>query len=98
MKNYWVNRMKEIKLRDIAKIQYLYVGIFEEEDSEYPDYRIIRNKERAVDRILNCITDDKEEQKRIYECIEHGSWNFEDRTFKPICDELRNLGYTILEG
>lgn len=90
--------MKEIHLKDIAKIQRLYIEIFEEEDNVYPNYRIIRNKERAVDRILDKITTDKEEQKNIYDCIIQGSWYNTDGSYKPICNRLRDLGYQIKKG
>ena len=87
---------KEINLIDIAKLQKLYIDIFEEEDCDYPDYRIIRNKEKAVERILNKITNDEEEQRKIYDIIVHESWNMNDRTFKPICDGIRALGYKVI--
>lgn len=40
-----------IELKDIMKLQHLYIDIFSEEDEDYPDSRIINNKERAVQRI-----------------------------------------------
>lgn len=39
---------------------------------------------------------DKEEQRKIYHIIVHESWNMKDRTFKPICDEIRALGYKVV--
>lgn len=90
--------MREIKLYNIAKIQHWYIQIFEEEDSDYPNYRRIAIFNRAIDRKLNEITDNKEEQRKIYNIIIHQSWNMNDRTFKPICDDLRKLGYTIIQG
>ena len=88
---------KQIKLKDIVRLQYLYIEIFEQEDEDYPDYRIIRAKERIVDKILDSITKDQSEKNKIYDCITRGSWNTEDKTFKPICDDLRKLGYTIIK-
>lgn len=90
--------MREIKLYNIAKIQHWYIEIFGEEDSDYPNYRRIANFNRAIDRKLNEITDNKEEQQKIYNIIVYQSWNMNDRTFKPICDDLRALGYTIIQG
>ena len=90
--------MKEIKLIDIAKIQHWYIEIFSEEDSDYPNYKRIGQFNRHITRVLNSITKDKEEQRKIYDIIVHQSWNMKDRTFKPICDDLRMLGYTIIQG
>ncbi len=39
--------MMKIDLKDIIKIQHLEMEIFEEEDNDYVDYRIVKNKERA---------------------------------------------------
>lgn len=47
----------KIELKDIKKLQHLYIDIFSEEDEDYPDHRVINNKERAVQRILDRITD-----------------------------------------
>lgn len=89
---------KKIIFRDIAKIQHLYMGIFEAENSDYVDYRVVRNKERAVYRILDKYTSDPEEQKKIYDIIASGSWDTEDQTFKTICNHIRELGYEVIEG
>lgn len=89
---------KNILLKDIVKIQHLYIGIFEEEDSDYVDYRVVRNKERAVYRILDKYSSDPEEQKKIYNIIASGSWDTEDYTFKTICNRIRELGYEVTGG
>lgn len=86
---------KNIELKDIVKIQKLYMDIFYEEDQDYPDRRIITNKQKALQRILDKITISKGEQLAILSAIQSESWNTEDKTFKPICDKLRELGYTI---
>ena len=52
-----------LDFQKIAKIQHLYMGIFYEEDSDYPDYRVIRPKERSIDKMLNDFTTDKQKQK-----------------------------------
>jgi len=88
--------MREIKLVDIAKLQHWYIEVFEEEDSDYPEYRRIAQFNKHIDRVLNEITKDAQEQKKILDIIVHQSWNMTDRTFKPICDDLRVLGYTII--
>ena len=62
-----------------------------------PDYRRIAQFNKHIDRVLNEITKDAQEQKKIWYIIVHQSWNMTDRTFKPICDDLRALGYTIIE-
>ena len=87
---------KEINLIDIAKLQKWYTDIFEQEDCDYPDYRVIGQKNRHTQRILNKITPNKEEQRKIYDIIVHESWNMKDRTFKPICDGIRALGYKVI--
>ncbi len=83
----------KINLKDIIKIQYLEMEIFEEEDDFSVDNRIVINKERAIYNILEKITDDREKQKEIRCVIYENMWNTEDNTFKPICDALRKLGY-----
>lgn len=88
---------KEIDLKDIVKMQKLYIDIFSEEDGDYLDRRIIVNKEKAVQKILDKITNNKGEQLAIWGVIQRESWNAEDKTFKPICDKLRELGYVILQ-
>lgn len=85
----------KIDFKDIVKLQRLYIEIFEEDG--YPvDYRIVRNKERAQQRILNKITDDTILQNKIISAIGSGSWNSEDNTYRQICDELRSLGFEII--
>lgn len=86
----------EIELKDIVKLQELYINIFAEEDEDYPDYRKIKNKEQAKQRILDRITNDNEKQQEIWLIIGQGSWNITDLTFKPICDLLRAFGYKII--
>lgn len=88
---------KEIELKDIVKMQNLYIDIFYEEDEDCPDRRIIVKKEKAVQRILDKITNNKGEQLAIWGTIQRESWNIEDKTFKPICDKLRKLGYVIIQ-
>jgi len=92
-----MNADEKIKLdfQKIAKIQHLYMDIFEEEDSDYVDYRVIRPKERSIDKMLNSFTKDKEKQKEIYDTIIHYTWNNYDMTFRPICNALREKGYEI---
>lgn len=86
----------KIELKDIKKLQHLYIDIFTEEDEYYPDKRIISNKERAAQRILDKITDKKFNQIEIWKVIQIKSWNTTDNTFKPICNRLRELGYEII--
>ena len=88
---------KEIELKDIVKMQNLYIEIFYEEDEDCPDRRIIVKKEKAVQRILTKIINNKGEQLAIWGTIQRESWNIKDKTFKPICDKLRELGYAIIQ-
>ena len=87
-----------IDFKDIVKLQRLYVEIFEEEDCDYPNRRIIAPKEKAIERILNKITNDNTKKQEIYRCVCEGTWCWEDNTYKPICDRLRDLGYVIKES
>lgn len=87
-----------IELKDIKKLQCLYIDIFSEEDEDYPDNRVINNKERAVQRILDRITDKKFNQIEIWKVIQLKSWDATDNTFKPICNRLRELGYEIINN
>lgn len=88
---------KKIKMSQIKKIFNLSFEIFEEQDNFYPDNRIVKNKERAINNILSKITPDTKEQCLILESIEKEMFNKKDYTYKPICDNLRSLGYTIVE-
>ena len=97
IKNKTADEIK-IELKDIKKLQHLYIDIFSEEDEDYPDRRVINNKERAVQRILDKITDKKFNQIEIWKVIQIKSWDTTDNTFKPICDRLRNLGYEIINN
>ena len=97
IKNKTADEIK-IELKDIKKLQHLYIDIFSEEDEDYPDRRVINNKERAVQRILDRITNKKFNQIEIWKVIQIKSWDTADNTFKPICDRLRNLGYEIINN
>lgn len=90
--------MENIPLKLIVEIQHLSIDLFEALDTDYPDGRIVRAKEKAIQNRLAKITDNEKEQGQILDAIEHGNWRTDDMTFKPICDELRELGYTIVEG
>lgn len=90
--------MKKIKLYHIVKIQKASIRLFEAQDDVFPDGRAVKANERAIQYWLNKITEDKEEQRKIFDIIERNNWNATDITYKPICDELRKLGYEVLEG
>ena len=88
----------EIYLYYIVKIQAVTIRLFEAQDEDYPDYRVVRANERSIEKWLDRITKDQKQRKNILEIIENENWNFKDGTFKPICEKLRDLGYTIIEG
>lgn len=92
-----VRRMKQIDGEYLVKLQAATIRKFAAEDSDYPDCRAIRANERAIQKWLNKITDNADEQRQILDVIEHGNWNMKDTTFKPIFDELRALGYEVVE-
>lgn len=91
-------RNKKIQLRQVKKIFDLLFQIFEENDCDFPDRRVIKNKEKAINNILDKITKDKKERELILDNIEKEMFNTKDYTYKPICDNLRCLGYTIIQG
>ena len=88
----------DLDFQKIAKIQKLYVEIFEEEDCDCPDYRVIRPKENAIFKILNSFTKNREKQNEIYDIIIHNTWDTSDSSYKPICDGLREKGYNIINN
>lgn len=90
--------MKKIYMSQIKKIAILCLEAFEEQDNNYPDMRIVRNKERAIRNTLKKITEDEEEQRKIYNAIDDEIFNYADCTYKPMCNNLRALGYTVVEG
>ena len=86
----------KIDFKDIVKLQRLYIEIFEEEDGYPVDRRIVSKKEAAMQRILDKTTEDTILQNKIISAVGRESWNSEDITYKPICDELRELGFEIV--
>ena len=88
---------RRINVYYIVKLQAATIRLFEAEDDWHPDYRAVRINERAIQTWLDKITDDEDEQREILRVIESNNWNREDKTFKPIFDELKALGYE-LEG
>ena len=86
---------REIQIRNNGQIllETLY-----DLDEDYPDKRVISNKERAVQRILDKITDKRFNQIEIWKVIQLKSWNNTDNTFKPICNRLRELRYKIVNN
>ena len=81
----------------IVKLQAATMRLFDALDDDCPNWRAIRANERVIQKWLDKITDDTDEQRQILDVIERGNWNMEDTTFKPIFDELRALGYEIKE-
>lgn len=86
-----------IELKDIVKLQKLYIEIYEEEDEDCPDRRIIVAKENSVQRILDKITNSRFKQGEIWKVIQIKSWDNTDNTYRPICNRLRELGYKIMK-
>ena len=88
--------MRQIYAEYIVKIQAATMRLFDALDDNYPNWRAIRANERAIQKWLDKITDNADEQRQILDIVEHGNWNMEDTTFKPIFDELRALGYEVV--
>lgn len=94
-----VRRMKKIDGEYIVKLQAATIRKFAAEDCDFPNGRAVKANERAIQKWLDKITDNADEQRQILDVVERGNWNREDKTFKPIFDELRALGYEIvIEG
>ena len=77
---YYINRIKDCNGR-----------IFEAEDDDYPDYRIVSANERAIEHWLNKagIIDKKERTEIIENCY----WYYDD-----CAGVLEKLGWTIIRG
>lgn len=88
--------MRQIYAGYIVKLQAATMRLFDALDNNYPNWRAIRANERAIQKWLDKITDNADEQRQILDIVEHGNWNMEDTTFKPIFDELRALGYEVV--
>ena len=86
----------KIEFKYIVQIQRLEIEIFETLDDDYPDNRVVRAKERAIYNRLNKITDDVVLKEKIRLAIQQGMWDWRDNTYKPICNNLRNLGFEII--
>lgn len=85
---------KEIQ-KLIVEIQHYEMDLFEVLDDDYPDYRIVKNKERAIYNRLDKITNDRVLKEKIRLVIQHEMWDTEDHTFKPIFNKLRELGVQV---
>lgn len=88
--------MRQIYAEYIVKLQAATMRLFDALDDNYPNWRAIRANERAIQKWLDKITDNVDEQRQILNIVERGNWNIEDTTFKPIFDELRALGYEVV--
>lgn len=86
----------KIDFKYIVQIQRLEIELFEALDDDYPDNRVVRAKERAIYNRLNKITDDVVLKEKIRLAIQQGNWNTKDNSYKPICDNLRELGFEII--
>ncbi len=89
--------MRQIYAGYIVKLQAATMRLFDALDDNYPNWRAIRANERAIQKWLDKITDNADEQRQILDIVECENWNMEDTTFKPIFDKLRALGYEIEE-
>jgi hypothetical protein len=77
----------------VVKVQSLYIKQFEIEDSDCPEGNI-----GGVNRWLDywCGIIDPANYSTLTQIIGNGSFGQDDSTFKPICDNLRKLGYVII--
>ena len=77
--------MKTISMFKINKIKGCQLRIFEAEDDDYPDRRIVNANERAIDHYLE---DYSEEEKQ--ELLKTIRWTYDD-----CASELVKLGWTV---
>lgn len=87
---------KIIKMSQIKKLTSIIESILYEQITLKPDGRVIANKERALENTLNKITTDIKKQIEIEQTI-YNILSSESKTYKAICDDLKKLGYTIIE-
>lgn len=81
-----------IPFKYIVEIQRLLIREFELLDT---DGRGVGQIRKSIEKYLNLITDNKEYQWEIEDCIYKASWCQNDYTYKPINDLLRANGYEI---
>lgn len=77
--------MKIISMHKINKIKGCKLRIFEAEDDDYPDRRIVRANERAIDHYLKYYSE--EEKQELLKTIR---WTNDD-----CATELLKLGWTV---
>lgn len=97
------NNAKVITVGQIARAYSLYIDIFSEEDGDYPDRRVIANKEGAIDRLLRrMVGDDKELLDKASDIVCHlrpyTNDGVDDGSWKPLCDDFRKLGFIVVDG
>ncbi len=86
----------KIKAEWIVKIQRASMRIFEAEDEDYPNRRVVNANRKAIDHYLSLITDNREEQLKILAAIERENFNASDPTYKPVFDNIRALGHEVI--
>lgn len=79
---------KEIKMVTINRIKLCLLKIFEAEDDDIPNHKIIAANNRAIDHYLKDYS--KEQQEELLRLIR---WSNDD-----CCSELEKNGWTILKG
>jgi hypothetical protein len=92
---------KTITVGQIARCYCLYVEIFEEEDQDYPDGRVVANKESAIERLLHkMVGDDGPTLDKARDIVEHLRipGDGDDGSWKPLCDDFRSLGFKVVDG
>lgn len=77
--------MKIISMHKINKIKCCQLRIFEAEDDDYPDRRIVNANERAIDHYLKYYSE--EEKQELLKAIR---WTNDD-----CASELVKLGWTV---
>ena len=84
---------KTIDFQILAKVIRDLDRIFDADMEDYPDYRIIRANERAIDRWFEKMGADDQMKRDIYDT--HVRF---DPTYKAQCDRLRAKGYIIVNN
>ena len=94
---------KAITVGQIARAYSLYIDIFEEEDNDCPDGRVISNKYNAIERLLRrMVGDDETMLSKARDIIErlrpYTNDGVDDGSWKPLCDDFRALGFVVVDG
>ena len=96
------NNCNGVSLKNIINASHRLIDLIDKGDY-VNGYKVlwVYNTEIAKSGPLYVVIDNHDDvvlRNKIISAIGRGSWNSEDITYKPICDELRELGFEIIGG